>query len=293
MNSTDSRRNKNTLQCKIKDFADGIRTVSVSSADLLLLQKNGGERHLYNIAAEYISPEHKDHINRDRSFSDSEKITVDENMLICGDVSSAAALMCRQENVNVIPLSDSSAPICSDGKSTAASAEAGNDIPHKLAGLLDSANSPLNIVVLGSSADEADIAAEALAKYGQILSVTQHILSEPDCYNLCCRLVNAADLYGDKHDVKVTVKNPRAALIQLKLAEPQMTTAENNELKILKHWINYRIPLIEQSAGIRKTLAEKTFIKNDMLFIPKNFYQNRCFSDILAELGIQPQAEKS
>ncbi|MBQ9844891.1 MAG: hypothetical protein IJO54_02275 [Oscillospiraceae bacterium] len=154
-------------------------------------------------------------------------------------------------------------------------------IKEKAAEIMDAANAPLNIVIFGSSAEEADEAVKQLQKYGAVHSCTQYYPTEPECCEICKNLFDASDLYGNKNDVKIEVKNPRFAVIRLKLHSPAMTTVENNELKIFRHFINYRLPVISQAKDIRCTLTDNTFIKDSMLFIPRNFYQNKKFEDII------------
>ncbi len=154
-------------------------------------------------------------------------------------------------------------------------------IQNKEAEIMDKANAPLNIVLFGSCCDEADEACRILSEFGDVVDCTQYYPDEVECYNLCIDIISAADLYGDKRDTKISIKNPRFAVIRLKLTAPEMTTVENNELKILKRFINYRIPVIKQSQKIRKVLTDKTFIKNNQLFIPQNFWQNSQFNSML------------
>ena len=157
-------------------------------------------------------------------------------------------------------------------------------IKDKLAQLADKANSPLKILLFGSSADEAEEVCRILSAYGDVTECQQYTLGDKQCFDMCHEIVKASDLYGDAKEVKITVKNPRLAVISLKLNTPQLTTVENNELKIAKRFINYRLPVIEQSSLIRQEITAKTFVNDKMLFIPQNFYQNSRYTEILNTL---------
>ncbi|MBQ6896733.1 MAG: hypothetical protein IJN69_05950 [Oscillospiraceae bacterium] len=158
-------------------------------------------------------------------------------------------------------------------------------IKNKADQLMDKANAPLNIVLFGSCCDESEFICEVLKEYGEVISCTQYTPDEIMCYNICRELIDASDLYGKKHDATVNVKNSRIAVIQLKLSFPHMTTAENDEIKLLKRIISYRIPVIKQSQEMRTSLTDKTFVKDSQLFIPLNFYQNSRFNTILKLLN--------
>ena len=148
---------------------------------------------------------------------------------------------------------------------------------------MNAVNKPLNIVLFGSSADKAEMAAELLSQYGTVISCRQYNLGENQCSDICRDIAKAANLYDKKH-TKISATDNHIAVIQLKLTEPHMTAVENNEPAILKKYINYRIPLIKQTAEIRKALTEKISVQDSQLFIPQNFLINSKFGHILGDL---------
>ena len=156
-------------------------------------------------------------------------------------------------------------------------------IKNKLSLLMDKANEPLNIVLFGNSADNAELAAELLSQYGTVISCNHYHLSENQCSDICRDIAKAANLYNKKH-AKISATYNKIAVIQLKLTEPHMTAVENNEPAILKKYINYRIPLIKQTAEIRKALTEKISVMENQLFIPQNFLVNSKFGHIIGDL---------
>ena len=149
--------------------------------------------------------------------------------------------------------------------------------------IMNAVNKPLNIVLFGSSADKAEMAAELLSQYGTVISCNHYHLSENQCSDICRDIAKAANLYNKKH-ADTNTADSRMAVIQLKLTEPHMTAVENNEPAILKKYINYRIPLIKQTAEIRKALTEKISVMENQLFIPQNFLVNSKFGHIIGDL---------
>jgi len=147
--------------------------------------------------------------------------------------------------------------------------------------LYDALNRPLNIVLFGSSADEADEVCSALSSYGTVENCERRTLGEVECYNLFRRLYRANDLYNKNNDLKVTVKRPETAFIKLRLNSPSVKGAENDEIRLLKGFYHYKLPVISQISDMRSAILDKTFVKDELMFIPHNFSQNTLFENII------------
>ena len=214
------------------------------------------------------------------------KISVDSNLFVRdGCHRTAMALFFGAETVDVLHKSIpcNTQKYLSEYQSKPFTAKEKTSIEEKLAELTDKANKPLNIVLFGSSADNAELAAELLSQYGTVISCNHYHLSENQCHDICRDIARADNLYNKKR-TKISATNNKIAVIQLKLTEPHMTAVENNKPAILKKYINYRIPLIKQTVEIRKVLTEKISVKDSQLYIPQNFLINSKFSHILGDL---------
>ena len=250
-------------------FLQKFNTISCSPADLLFFQFDEEKGLCAELVKEYMSAksEEKEYtVDVDNSFAVTDGI---------GQLGCALHSTCKAVTVNWTG-ADHNAEGCDYTKTEemlAAEKE-----------MLDKANAPLHIVLWGSCADEAEDVAKLLEEYGKVESCAQYYPDEVTCYEICRSMIDAADLYGNKHNAKVTVKNPRLAVIKLKLNSPVFTTADNDEIKLARKLISYRIPLIAQTAQIRQKITDRTFIKDSQLFIPQNFYQNSEFAQLLAQL---------
>lgn len=306
---------------RIRPHTDKLRTAAISLSDLLLAQIYNGEFCHYDIVIKYMVLEHEfnglypdawktyrtlqmfgdeaytqmriDQFKnviaslKKNGYMPTGTMSVDKNLLIRdGSHRTAMALFYTAPSLNVLfnAIPYESEKRIAEYHQYPFSSEERIAIEETLTQLMDKVNVPLNIVLFGSCCDEAEDVCKVLEKFGKVVSCKEYLPDEVQCYNICRELIDAADLYGRKHDAKVTVNNPRIAVIQLKLSSPAITTVENNELKMLRRIINYRIPVIKQSSEIRSALAEETFIKDSQLFIPLNFYQNNKFTEILKEL---------
>ncbi|MBE6879045.1 MAG: hypothetical protein E7488_07800 [Ruminococcaceae bacterium] len=303
---------------RIRPFMDNLRSAEISLSDLLLAQMHNGEFCHYDIVIKYMVLEHefnnlypdiwktyhtlqlcddepyaqmriaqfRDVIAslKEKGYIPTKRLSVDKDLLVRdGSHRTAMAVFFDAPSVDVLfhSVPYEAEKRISEYHSCPFSEEERTLIEEQLSRLIDKANIPINIVLLGSCCDEAGEACRLLADYGEVVDCQQYHPGEVNCYNLCRDLLDAANLYGEKQDTKVSIKNSRVAVIRLKLAFPFITTADNNEIKLLKRFINYRIPVIKQAGQIKSLLAEKTFIKDSQLFIPQNFSQNSKFADIL------------
>lgn len=305
---------------KIRPVTDNIRATTVSVDDLFLMQKYKGEFFHHDIVIKYMVLEHhflglhpdiwktyhtiqhkdkKPYADKriasfretlksleEKGYRPENKISVDSDLFVRdGCHRTAMALFFGAETVDVLPHSKPCNPqkYLLEYQSKPFTAEERISIEQKLAELTDKANKPLNILILGSSADKAEMAAELLSQYGTVISCNHYHLSENQCSDIFRDIAKAANLYNKKH-ADTDTAGSRMAVIQLKLTEPHMTAVENNKPAILKKYINYRIPLIKQTAEIRKVLIEKIPVQDSQLFIPQNFLINSKFGHILGDL---------
>ncbi|MBR2503647.1 MAG: hypothetical protein IKB62_05915 [Oscillospiraceae bacterium] len=153
--------------------------------------------------------------------------------------------------------------------------------------LYDSLNRPLNIVLFGSSADESDQVCSILSAFGTVEGCERRTLDQAECYDICCKLYRANDLYGKNNELKVTVKRPDAAFIKLRLAAPAVKGAENDEIKLLKGFYHYKLPVLSRINDMRKAVLDNTFVKDELMFIPHNFCQNEKFENIIGDMKKQ------
>ena len=135
-------------------------------------------------------------------------------------------------------------------------------------------NKPLNIVVFGDNTHKTDEICNAMAEFGAVTDCRQYTLSQAQCSELYQNIAMVCDLYGNSKVGKFNVENPSIVVVKLQLHQPQITTADNNKHNSLKRFFTYRLPVIRQSGLIRKAITEKTSVKDNMLFVPHNFYQN-------------------
>lgn len=305
---------------KIRPVTDSIRATTVSVDDLFLSQKYNGEFFHNDIVIKYMVLEHhflnmhpdiwKTYYTmqydgnqlyadtriasfkkvlkslEEKGYMPENKISVDSNLFVRdGCHRTAMALFFGAETVDVLPHSIpcNTQKYLSEYKAKPFTPEERISVEKKLSELTDKSNKPLNIVLFGSSADKADAAAELLGQYGTVISCRQYNLGKNQCRDICRDIARADNLYNKKH-TKISATNNKIAVIQLKLTEPHMTAVENNKPAVLKKYINYRIPLIKQTAEIRKALTEKISVKENQLFIPQNFLINSRFGHILDDL---------
>lgn len=310
----------NTIYHKLRPALDKMRSSAVSPDDLLLMQFYDGVFCHYDIIIKYMVLEHEfmglhpdiwdtystlqmrgnedfrqmrikkfrsviDSLSKD-GYTPKDVISVDDNMLIRdGSHRVAMASFFKAETVNVIfnelpyeaekrtkeyhnyPFTESERALTEE----------------KLAELLDKANQPLQIVLLGSSCEKAGELCKILAGFGQVTDCSLYHPNKSGYADICRRISAASDFNG-KGNRNIKTDDTRMSVIKLKLSSPRMTVAKVKKTGISGKLASGKVPAIVQSSEIASAAAEKLALSENQLFIPQNFLINSRFCHILGNL---------